>query len=82
MRKKLVVWDFDGVIVDSRALALQYTQAQFHDVTEDMHRNLFNGNIFDESAKLKRKFQTQEEHDAYLEKSIGLRRWDSCRFLA
>jgi len=64
----MIIWDFDGVIVDSRALALEYAQSQFHGVTEDIHRDMFNGNIFTESAKLEKKFATEEEHDLYLEK--------------
>ena len=73
-KKKLIIWDFDGPIVDSRELSLELAQRQHHDVTEDVHRNLFNGNIFDELAKLKKKDVDKKEHATFLEKSYWPRK--------
>ncbi|MCX6755010.1 MAG: HAD hydrolase-like protein [Candidatus Nomurabacteria bacterium] len=65
--KKIIIWDFDGVIVDSREMALELTQYQFENVTEDLHRDLFNGNIFVEIAKLQKKERTTEEFDTFVQ---------------
>lgn len=73
-KKKLIIWDFDGPIIDSRELALELTQFHHHDVTEDVHRNLFNGNIFAELLKLKKKNVGEEEHTEFLEKSYWPRK--------
>lgn len=73
-KKKIIIWDFDGPIVDSRELALELTQFQYEDVTEDIHRNLFNGNIFTELAKLKKKDISPEEHTEFSEKSYWPRK--------
>lgn len=72
--KKLIIWDFDGPIVDSRHMAFELTQHQYEDITEDIHRNLFNGNIFTELAKLKKKNVTEEEHTTFLEKNYWPRK--------
>lgn len=74
--KKLIIWDFDGPIVDSRQLALELSQHQYHDVTEDVHRNLFNGNIFTELSKLKKKDVSHEQHVEFLEKSYWPRKME------
>ena len=72
--KKLIIWDFDGPIVDSRKLALEFTQHQYHNVSENLHRNLFNRNIFTELAKLKKKDISEAEVDLFLESSYWPRK--------
>ncbi len=74
MNKKVIIWDFDGVIVDSRKLALEYTQFQFEDITEDAHRELFGANIFEATGKLKRKNVTEEQVQAFLDNSYWPRK--------
>jgi phosphoglycolate phosphatase-like HAD superfamily hydrolase len=73
-KQKLIIWDFDGPIVDSRQLALELTQYQYHDVDEHTHRNLFNGNIFSELSKLKKKEVSEDEYAQFLEKSYWPRK--------
>jgi len=53
--KKVIIWDFDGPIVDSYQLAFERTLHHYHDVTKEMHRDLFNGNIHEELEKLRKK---------------------------
>jgi phosphoglycolate phosphatase-like HAD superfamily hydrolase len=67
MKKKVIIWDFDGPIVDSRGLALELTQYEFHDIDEDIHRNLFNGNIFNELSKLRKKDISDSERSSFKE---------------
>jgi HAD superfamily hydrolase (TIGR01509 family) len=76
MNKKLIIWDFDGVIVDSRRLALELTQFQYENVDEDIHRNLFNGNLFESLDKLTKNNVGEEEHKEYLEKSYWPRKME------
>jgi phosphoglycolate phosphatase len=66
MSTKIVIWDFDGPIVNSREQALAYTQFQFHDVDEHVHRKLFSGNILSELKNLKSKNVTPEAEQAYV----------------
>lgn len=73
--KKLIIWDFDGPIIDSRELALELTQYQCHDVDEHVHRNLFNGNVFDGLNKLKKK-ASDEEFSEFLNKSYWPRKME------
>jgi len=73
-KRKIIILDFDGVIVDSRELALEYTQKQYEGVTEEIHRNLFCGNIFTEMEKLKSTNITKAELDNFLEKSYWPRK--------
>lgn len=76
MNKKLIIWDFDGVIVDSRKLALELTQFQYENVDEDIHRNLFNGNLFESLDKLTKNNVGEEEHKEYLEKNYWPRKME------
>lgn len=72
--RKLVIWDFDGPIVDSRALALELTQVGYHDVDEHVHRNLFNGNVYVELSKLRKRELSEEKQAEFLEKSYWPRK--------
>lgn len=63
--KKVIIWDFDGPIVDSWKIAFELTDREFFGITEEVHRNLFNGNILEEISKLKKKTYTKEEDEEY-----------------
>lgn len=76
MNRKLVIWDFDGPIVDSRTLALELTQVGYHDVDEHVHRNLFNGNVFVELGKLKKKELSEQKQAEFLDKSYWPRKME------
>lgn len=43
--KRMVIFDFDGVIADSYWLALKVSQRKFPTITEEEHLNGFEGNI-------------------------------------
>ena len=73
-KKKVIIWDFDGPIVDSREIALELTQYEYHGIDEHNHRDLFNKNIYEELSKLKRKSISDEELTAFLEKSYWPRK--------
>lgn len=66
--KKLLIFDMDGVIFDSAALAANYLKEVFPNITEDQQRKLLDGNFHEELAKLKLlhpvKEETEEEKDA------------------
>ncbi len=49
--KNLVLFDFDGVIVDSFAAGYKINVARFHSLTPDEFRQWFNGNIGEEFKK-------------------------------
>ena len=51
MRKKFVLFDFDGVIVDSFQAAMEVNGLIYSDFTEDDYRKQFEGNVNDESAR-------------------------------
>lgn len=71
---KVIIWDFDGVIVDSRELALELTQKLYEGVTEGLHRVLHLGNIFVGLSKLKRKNISDNEEKDFLENSYWPRK--------
>ena len=75
-KRNLIIWDFDGPIIDSRKIALELVQRHFHDVTEDSHRNMFSKNIFEELAKLRKKDVSQESHDHFLATSYWPRKME------
>ena len=50
---KIIVFDFDGVIIDNYELHYQLSTKQIKDLTREEHRKLFEGNIHEERAKLK-----------------------------
>ncbi len=45
--KRLVLFDFDGVIVDSFAAAYETNRALSHGLSEDEYREMFSGNIYE-----------------------------------
>lgn len=73
-KKKVIIWDFDGPIVDSHNLALELVQHEYHGVDEKLHRDLFGQNIFIALNKLKKKDISKEEQKNFLEKSYWPRK--------
>ena len=65
-KKKFIIWDFDGPIVNSRELALELSQVNFHDVDEHVHRRLFMGNVLAELTKLTPRGISVEESEHFL----------------
>lgn len=51
MPKKFVLFDFDGVIVDSFQASLEVDHLIYSDFTEDDYRKKFEGNVNDENAR-------------------------------
>ena len=47
MEKKIILFDFDGVIVDSFQAAFRVSKVVDRNITEESFRSLFNGNIND-----------------------------------
>ncbi len=71
--KKLIIFDLDGVIVDSIGYAAKNLQNIYPGITPEMQKDIMCGNYFEETEKLKhlRKQETPEEkkarQDAYSE---------------
>lgn len=51
--KKIVLFDFDGVIVDSFEISYQLGLADNPTWTKEQQKNLFDGNLYEEIGKLK-----------------------------
>ena len=66
MKGKIIVFDMDGVLFDSSAIAHKNMVEQFPDLTEEMHREILVGNFHEEVAKLTlpRKPETDKEKKA------------------
>jgi len=63
--KKVIVFDLDGVIVDSVDIMYELTQGEFPDVTREEHKNLFKENIHDALKKTNlRRIEETPEHKA------------------
>lgn len=52
MKRKIVIFDMDGVIFDSVAFATQHIMSQYPDMTTDMYMELMSGNFHEEMGKL------------------------------
>lgn len=52
MDKKVIIFDFDGVILDSRRKAFSLLKKSYPKISESQIEGLFSGNIFQELAKL------------------------------
>lgn len=53
MNEKLLLFDFDGVLANTRALSYELNRRLYRDLTEAEFQRLFRGNIFSEVEKLK-----------------------------
>ncbi|PIR03956.1 MAG: hypothetical protein COV59_02115 [Candidatus Magasanikbacteria bacterium CG11_big_fil_rev_8_21_14_0_20_39_34] len=49
---KLIIFDFDGVLLNNYELHYNFSQNQITDITREEHRRLFDGNIHIEREKL------------------------------
>jgi HAD superfamily hydrolase (TIGR01549 family) len=50
--KKVIIFDFDGVIIDSWEHAYRGNLRSWPDLKIEEHKNLFTGNVFEEASKL------------------------------
>lgn len=66
-RKKLIIFDFDGVIIDSWELAYKMNQREWPNITPEEYRSMFSGNIFKESAKRPPSLFSKEERDEWFD---------------
>ena len=64
--KKLVIFDFDGVIIDSWKHAYEMNLRDWPDLKPEQHKSFFNGNIHEEITKLGPSVQTKEEKDRWM----------------
>lgn len=62
---KVIIFDFDGVILDSWEHAYEGTSRSWPELTPERHRNFFNGNIHQEIAKLPKAKYSPEEHSKW-----------------
>jgi phosphoglycolate phosphatase-like HAD superfamily hydrolase len=52
MKTKLIIFDFDGVIIDSFEFTYKGMRHFFPSLTREQYKNFFNGNVYAEMAKL------------------------------
>ena len=64
--RTFALFDFDGVIANSFALACEIALTEFPELTETSYRKLFEGNIYDAIAPLKRAPGVPEFFDAFV----------------
>ncbi len=64
--KKLIIFDFDGVIIDSWKHSYEMNVRDWPALKPEQHKVLFNGNIHEEIKKLGRSVQTKEERDRWI----------------
>lgn len=65
--KKVVIFDFDGVIMDSWEHAYARNVRNWPDLQPQEHKNFFNGNIHMEIAKMPPSVVSDEEQQKWLE---------------
>lgn len=59
--QKIVLFDFDGVIVDSSEIGYEITRKAHPQLTREQHKELFEGNIYDEMEKLEKDTPSSEK---------------------
>lgn len=64
MNKKIVIFDFDGVIADTFSLCFKIVDSREY-ITEPEYRRRFEGNVFDAKRKFKDPNTTLESFDAH-----------------
>jgi phosphoglycolate phosphatase len=65
--KKLIIFDFDGVIIDSWKHSYEMNLREWPDLKPEQHKKFFNGNIHEEIAKLGPSIKKQEDTDKWME---------------
>lgn len=63
---RVIIFDFDGVIIDSWQLAYERNLRDWPDLKPEEHKSFFNTNIYEELAKMPPSLQTKEERKKYL----------------
>ncbi|MEK7464493.1 MAG: HAD family hydrolase [Patescibacteria group bacterium] len=63
--KKIIIFDFDGVIIDSCEHAYHGNLRSWPDLKLEEHKNLFSGNIFEELEKLPPAKHSEEERSRW-----------------
>lgn len=65
--KKLIIFDFDGVIIDSWEHAYVGNLRTFPNLKPEQHRNFFNGNIHEELRKMPEPLYSHEDQQKWWE---------------
>ncbi len=65
MQKKVIIFDMDGVLFDTTAVATRHLSFAFPDITDEIQKELLTGNFHEEISKLslKRRVETDEEKE-------------------
>ena len=63
--KKIILFDFDGVIVDSYEIAYKVSKKLIPEIDREQHRDMFMGNIYDAVAKIVPKHKRKERNDDF-----------------
>ncbi|MFA7191966.1 MAG: HAD hydrolase-like protein [Candidatus Paceibacterota bacterium] len=72
--KKIVMFDFDGVLVDTLIPCYEISQEFNEDLSLDFYKTCFDGNIFDSLSKNEGKFNKHPDFDFHYEiKTRGLK---------
>ncbi len=64
--KKLIIFDFDGVIADSWRHSYEMNLRDWSDLKPEQHKAFFNGNIHEEIAKMGPSAQSKEEKERWM----------------
>jgi len=72
MKKKVIIFDFDGVIIDSWEHAYLGNVRNWPDLIPAEHRNFFNGNIHEAISKLPEGKYSSEENNKWWEEEHSL----------
>ena len=60
MQRKIIIFDFDGVIVDTFKISFNIIESREH-ITEEEYRNRFEGNVYDSKPRYKGTPSTMDE---------------------
>jgi phosphoglycolate phosphatase-like HAD superfamily hydrolase len=66
MNKKVIIFDFDGVIIDSWHHSYSRNLKDWPDLQPHQHKSFFNGNIFEEIAKMPPSVVSKEDMEKWL----------------
>lgn len=74
--KKVIIFDFDGVIIDSWEHAYVGNLRNWPDLKPEEHRNFFNGNIYEELEKMPEPLYSSEDHKKWWDEIHSLTKKD------